>query len=471
MFVMTEFPDTFLYEAGFKNRSRALTVCDIVSPTDSIIVRCDRGLAKLLRNFHEPDCEEWMLLDAIGVHRPGAPQEMRRFVRRNILIFASGSNRRFAAYGESPWTHHKMYCQRCSPTVESRTAAKNELIDARECNLSLWARNYRSNFYDMSTLGSEPAQETLEQRERMQKFASLASERGHATARTTLKGGAAHTTLDTFGRVCMLKDIVEEHGRACGDGSYWKPVSAMSLRDKSKYEALPGGDGEDEPVLLPLPMPSLPAIQDAEARAEVVAPLALARQTPHPESGRGANPSTVAQLAHLNPLLLAYNRGLAVAKQLKGKTLTIAEIGVVRQRPPLPISDPPLAAGPGGPGGPTVITSPSPTPPASTSRPLPETHLPNIIHRIGYMIKINQNRSRTIKTNQDQSRSNRINEDQSRSAKIHQVAPVQSRSIEINQNRLRSAKINHDPSGSVKINQDHPRSTAIAQDQSRSKIS
>lgn len=111
------------YEWFGKNHA-ALSVHDTIT-AGGVVSRAQQQLLSMLSGWVREGAPEWSVLDAVtGGSRATAPEEVRRFMRRNRVIYACGLFRRFElALSHSERPLHQLHCQERAPSAEDRASA------------------------------------------------------------------------------------------------------------------------------------------------------------------------------------------------------------------------------------------------------------------------------------------------------------------------------------------------------------
>lgn len=193
-----------------------ITMHQFLSPSTSIVAQAQSELAQLLHSFHEPDPRCWALMDRLGVSRPDTTEHMRRYQRREIVIFACAVRRRWGLMLlEPPCTLHYLHCEICnrlSPGIGDRTRA--DLNAHRPCDLGSFTHKMSLQFPRFAdTVLLELA---LRCWEKVQRFNSKRVEGIHAKGKRCCASGRKGKTLATMSRAELLGYLLDHHVRAGG---------------------------------------------------------------------------------------------------------------------------------------------------------------------------------------------------------------------------------------------------------------
>jgi len=317
----------------FGRKGSQLTEHEVLG-ADGVLARCLVRLRRLLETWAEPEAEEWLIVDsACGfAYRQNAPLEVRKYVRRNIIIYGAGTFRRQEMHqGALPNSLHALRCDVCTPGVEAKHRKWVEFANRRACCKGFFCWRFFSLFAAPQVVGAfDPlALKYLEVREDAKKYTSKESEAGHAWGKRILGTKRKQNCIQTYARTAFLQRIRAGHSAAGGDPK-WAGASNVKLvgRLRSEYE--------ERPEQKALHHAGTPALHDEAVdvlalstvdAGGAVAP-AMAGAAPQAEALPGG--PAPAKRGGLNGLLLAQNARLQAAKALKGTKLTKGEVDQCR---------------------------------------------------------------------------------------------------------------------------------------------
>jgi hypothetical protein len=327
--------DELIYRVfGDGDKTHQISVHALVSVDSSLLAKVGHDFLTLLLEWRVADSPRWALLDAITSTRSTGDQDVRRFVRRQVLVMAGGLERRLTTpFAECPWSLHALVCEECCPTVEQRQQLRQKLLDASPCELSFFGRRYRDRFPTLEALGSQLAIVTLQVWEKMQKFSTKASERQHAAGRRVISGSKKAWNLKTFACRSFLDACRERHNVAGGDALLPSRVSRVGVATSVGPTAatidpplpLAGALGlTPDDVAMVLPPPPHIANEGVGAAGVIVA-VAPEESPASSVSGQRDQPAL-----GLNPLLFETNKRMQAARTIKGSSLTKEEMSRIR---------------------------------------------------------------------------------------------------------------------------------------------
>lgn len=290
--------DKLTYEWFGKNDVRA-SLCEVLAGS-GVVCRAQGALANFLSSWHEDESQHWAILDAVtGSLRSQAPEQIRRFMRRNLAIYACGLFRRFEialAHTEKPL--HQLHCRTCSATDASREEAWSRVLAMRPCCVSFFARRVCRRFSSEDARRGPLSTLLLDMRERLQLRSTKFSEASHAHGQRILSRSLKPLSLSHFARqsfLCKVNAAFIKHGghqrwHSFSDTELLKALPNDSSRDETLVPCIADGDGE---------------AADNQVALQPRAAGALALPPPQNSGGR-----------HLNPVLRAFNEKQRVAKAL-----------------------------------------------------------------------------------------------------------------------------------------------------------
>lgn len=202
----------------FGSSEKPLTLHDLVCD-DGVVDATQKAFAKLLVTWKSENVEEWKAVDNMhGVARADCDEEIRRFMRRNLLIFAGGVFRRFEMpLAAPPHSFHRAICDMCSPTADAKEGALRLVTSKRSCCIGAFGRKFKDNFASEEAQRSRLAVEVLRMHERLQKFSTKESEGSHARAQRLLGASRKQVSLAVFARKAFLNLLRASHQKHGGD--------------------------------------------------------------------------------------------------------------------------------------------------------------------------------------------------------------------------------------------------------------
>ena len=317
-------PLDHLTYAWFGHRERPVTLHDVICE-DGIVDRCQKQLMRMLDTWRAAGpSNEWHVFDYVCAGaRQHCGEVHRKYMRRNLVIFAAGVYRRQEQVSASmPHSLHAAYCERCTPDAARRHELLEALSRTRPCCMPSFAQRFFGLFSTAEELQSQLARDVVVSREASLKRSTKVSEGTHARGHRILGSGRKQMNLASFARRAFLAQIRTSHAAGGGNGQWQKHDHKQLLQISRQEEALTA-----ERQKLPLPEPVITAEDTAVVAFEDVPAGAPEGRMEEIRTGVAVK----ATCGHLNPLLLAINMRLQAAKALKGSKLTHHEVFEARR--------------------------------------------------------------------------------------------------------------------------------------------
>lgn len=173
----------------FGKSGEVATVEEICDRHSSPIATCMGSLWDLLCDWRAERDSPWKVLFLAGWDEFD-DQEVRLCARRHCLNIAANVALRFEIkYSELPWTLHRLVSPSWS-TAEQRAICEHLQL-AKDCDVPLFAQQFRDMFPSIDEMLSPKAAGALRAHARSTIFSTKASELGHASERQALAAAAA----------------------------------------------------------------------------------------------------------------------------------------------------------------------------------------------------------------------------------------------------------------------------------------